>query len=132
MIDHDLIPVICASCNLEESEWETIDDVTLLSAIEEHLRPHDSMDFTVQLRQIKFNGNEEAGTLTQRYRLFAELFLGKLSEAKAAGFLMPENVIKLTFTRAVWLTFASIIALRTSLWLSVGGFVFVGVFYTAW
>ena len=59
------------------------------------------MDFTVQLRQIKFNGDENAGTLTQRYRLFAELFLGKLSEAKAAGFQLPENVIKLTFTRAV-------------------------------
>jgi hypothetical protein len=101
MIDPELVPLICAECNLEESDWEVLDDVALLSAIEERLRPHDSMDFTVQLRQIKFNGDEDAGTLTQRYRLFAELFLGKLSEAKAAGFQLPENVIKLTFTRAV-------------------------------
>ena len=78
-----------------------LDDVALLTAIEERLKPHDSMDFTVQLRQIKFNNDEGAGTLTQRYRLFAELFLGKLSEAKAAGFQLPEKVIKLTFTRAV-------------------------------
>jgi hypothetical protein len=101
MIDPELVPSICAECDLEEGDWEVLDDVTLLNAIEERLRPHDSMDFTVQLRQIRFNGDEKAGTLTQRYRLFAELFLGKLSEAKAAGFQLPENVIKLTFTRAV-------------------------------
>jgi hypothetical protein len=100
MIDHDLIPVICASCNLEEGEWETIDDVTLLSAIEEQLRPHDSMDFAVQLKQIKFETDEAKGTLTQRYRIFAEAFLAKVSEAKAAGCELEQNVVKLAFTRA--------------------------------
>jgi hypothetical protein len=85
MIDHDLIPVICAECDLDENEWETIDDVTLLSAIEERLRPHDSMDFAVQLKQIKFEMDATKGTLTQRYRIFAEAFLAKVSEAKAAG-----------------------------------------------
>lgn len=101
MIDPELVPLICAQCNLEESDWEVLDDVALLTAIEERPKPHDSVDFTVQLRQIKFNNDEGARTLTQLYRLLAELFLGKLSEAKAAGFQLPEKVIKLTFTRAV-------------------------------
>ena len=101
MIDADLVPLICAECNLEEGDWEVLDDVVLLSAIEERLRPHDSMDFTVQLKRITFNNDAAAGTLTQRYRLFAEAFLAKVSEAKAAGCALQENVIKIAFTRAV-------------------------------
>lgn len=101
MIDPELVPLVCAECCLEEGDWELIDDVALLSAIEERLKPHDAMDFTVQLRQIRFEADEAKGTLTQRYRLFAEPFLAKVSEAKAAGCALQENVIKLTFTRAV-------------------------------
>jgi hypothetical protein len=101
MIDPDLIPLICAECDLEEGDWEMLDDVTLLSAIEDKLRPHDAMDFTVQLRQLTFDNDESKGTLTQRYRLFAEAFLAKVSEAKAAGCALQENVVKLTFSRAV-------------------------------
>jgi hypothetical protein len=101
MIDADLVPLICAECNLEEGDWEVLDDVVLLSAIEERLRPHDSMDFTVQLKQITFSNDAAAGTLTQRYRLFAEAFLAKVSEAKAAGCALQENVVKIAFSRAV-------------------------------
>ena len=101
MIDPELVPLICAECSLEERDWEVLDDVALLSAIEERLKPHDAMDFTVQLRRIVFESNEQKGTLTQRYRLFAEPFLAKVSEAKAAGCQLQENVIKLTFSRAV-------------------------------
>jgi hypothetical protein len=101
MIDVDLIPSICAECNLEEGDWEVLDDVTLLIAIEEKLKPHDAMDFTVQLKLVAFDHNAQRGSLTQRYRLFAEAFLSKVSEAKAAGFILPENVIKLAFTRAL-------------------------------
>jgi hypothetical protein len=70
-------------------------------AIEEKLKPHDSMGFTVQLKQIMFSNDEAQGTLTQRYRMFAETFLATISEAKAAGCALPENVIKLTFQRAL-------------------------------
>jgi hypothetical protein len=101
MIDPELVPLICAECNLEEGDWEMLDDVTLLSAIEDRLKPHDAMDFTVQLRQIRFEADDSKGTLTQRYRLFAEPFLAKISEARAASCELPENVIKLTFARAV-------------------------------
>jgi hypothetical protein len=101
MIDAELVPNICAECNLEEGDWEVLDDVVLLSAIEERLRPHDSMDFTVQLKRIPFSNDATSGTLTQRYRLFAEAFLAKVSEAKAAGCKLQENVIKNAFTRAV-------------------------------
>jgi len=101
MIDVDLIPTICAECQLEEGDWEVLDDVTLLIAIEEKLKPHDAMDFTVQLKLIRFDHNAQKGSLTQRYRLFSEAFLSKVSEAKAAGFVLPENVIKLAFTRAL-------------------------------
>ena len=101
MIDPDLIPLICAECELEEGDWEVLDDVALLSAIEEKLRPHDAMDFTVQLKHITFDNDESKGTLTQRYRLFAEAFLAKVSEAKAAGCALQENVVKLAFSRAV-------------------------------
>ncbi len=101
MIDPDLVPGVCAECNLEEGDWEMLDDVALLSAIEERLKPHDAMDFTVQLKQITFDADEAKGTLTQRYRLFAEPFLAKVSEAKAAGFKLQENVVKLAFSRAV-------------------------------
>jgi len=82
MIDPELVPLVCAECCLEEGDWELIDDVALLSAIEERLKPHDAMDFTVQLRQIRFEADEAKGTLTQRYRLFAEPFLyqGSVSE----------------------------------------------------
>jgi hypothetical protein len=101
MIDADLIPLICAECNLDEGDWEVLDDVTLLIAIEDKLKPHDAMDFTVQLKLVPFEHNAHKGSLTQRYRLFAEAFLSKVSEAKAAGFTLPENVIKLAFTRAL-------------------------------
>ena len=101
MIDAELVPLICAECNLEEGDWEVLDDVILLSAIEDRLRPHDSMDFTVQLKRIEFSNDAAAGTLTQRYRLFAEAFLAKVSEAKAAGCKLQEQVIKIAFTRAV-------------------------------
>jgi hypothetical protein len=101
MIDIDLIPVVCAECHLDETTWETLDDVTLLMAIEEKLKPHDSMGFTVQLKQIVFSNDDTQGTLTQRYRAFSEAFLATVSEAKAAGCALPENVIRLTFTRAL-------------------------------
>jgi hypothetical protein len=101
MIDPDLIPLICSECSLVEGDWEVLDDVALLSAIEDTLRPHDAMDFTVQLKRITFDNDESKGTLTQRYRLFAEAFLAKVSEAKAAGCALQENVVKLTFSRAV-------------------------------
>jgi hypothetical protein len=64
MIDNDLIPSICAECNLNESDWEVLDDVTLLIAIEEKLKPHDAMDFTVQLKLIPFEHNAQKGSLT--------------------------------------------------------------------
>jgi hypothetical protein len=101
MIDPDLIPLICAECDLQEEKWEVLDDITLLSAIEDRLKPHDAMDFTVQLKRITFEKDESKGSLTQRYRMFAEPFLAKVSEAKAAGCQLTENVIKLTFSRAV-------------------------------
>jgi hypothetical protein len=101
MIDPELVSTICAECGFEEDDWEMVDDVTLLSAIEEKLKPHDAMDFTVQLRMIKFDSNAAKGTLMQRYRLFAEPFLAKVSEAKAASCQLPENVVKLTFSRAI-------------------------------
>ena len=101
MVDIDLIPVICAECQLDETTWETLDDVTLLMAIEEKLKPHDSMGFTVQLKQIVFSNDEAQGTLTQRYRAFSEAFLATVSEAKAAGCAVPDNVVRLTFTRAL-------------------------------
>jgi hypothetical protein len=101
MIDPDLSPLICAECTLEEDDWEVLDDVTLLRAIEDKLRPHDAMDFTVQLKRLPFETDESKGSLTQRYRLFAEAFLAKVSEAKAAGCALQENVVKLAFGRAI-------------------------------
>ena len=101
MIDVDLVPLVCAECQLDEATWETLDDVTLLMAIEEKLKPHDAMGFTVQLKQIVFSNDDAQGTLTQRYRLFAEAFLATVSEAKAAGCALQENVIRLTFQRAL-------------------------------
>jgi hypothetical protein len=73
MIDVDLIPLVCAECQLDEATWETLDDVTLLMAIEEKLKPHDAMGFTVQLKQIIFSNDDTQGTLTQRYRTCREL-----------------------------------------------------------
>ena len=101
MIDVDLIPLICAECQLDETQWETLDDVTLLVAIEDKLKPHDAMGFTVQLKQVPFVHDETKGTLTQRYRLYAETFLAIVSEAKAAGCPLPDNVVKLAFRRAL-------------------------------
>jgi hypothetical protein len=120
MIDQDLVPLICAECNLEEGDWEMLDDVTLLSAIEERLKPHDAMDFTVQLKQIIFEKDEAKGSLTQRYRLFAEPFLAKISEAKAAGCQLQENVVKLTFSRAVQASPVLQAWLEQYKWTSVG------------
>jgi len=120
MIDQDLVPLICAECNLEEGDWEMLDDVTLLSAIEERLKPHDAMDFTVQLKQIIFEKDESKGSLTQRYRLFAEPFLAKISEAKAAGCQLQENVVKLTFSRAVQASPVLQAWLEQYKWTSVG------------
>jgi hypothetical protein len=59
------------------------------------------MGFTVQLKQVPFVHDETKGTLTQRYRLYAEPFLAIVSEAKAAGCPLPDNVVKLAFRRAL-------------------------------
>jgi len=101
MISPLMIPTICAETGIAANDWDHVSDVTLLERIEDCLKPRNATDFIVRLRAIKMEMDPTKGTLSQRYRLFAEQFLLRLAEAQETGCEVSEQAIKTTFTAAV-------------------------------
>ena len=101
MISPTMIPTICAETGIHTKDWEHVSDVTLLEKIEECLAPRNATDFIVRLRGIKMEMDPTIGTLSQRYRLFAEQFLLRLAEGQEAGSDVSEHAIKMTFLAAI-------------------------------
>jgi len=101
LIDITMIPTICAETGISEHDWDTVKDVELLEKIEACLQPKNSTDFLIKLRQIKISTDETKGSLSQRYRVFAEAFLHKLAEARNSSRPVGEQAIKITFIAAL-------------------------------
>jgi hypothetical protein len=101
LISQQLIPTICAECAIPMHDWELLSDRVLLEKIEERLKPKNATDVINRLRELTISQDTTKGTLSQRYRLFAESFLQRLAEAQECGCTVTENAIKQTFVRAV-------------------------------
>jgi hypothetical protein len=100
LISQQLVPTICAETNIPLSDWEHLSDRVLLEKIEERLKPKNATDIINRLRELTISRDTTKGTLSQRYRLFAETFLQRLAEAKECSCEVSEAAVKQTFTRA--------------------------------
>jgi hypothetical protein len=101
LISQQLVPTICAETDIPLSDWDHISDRVLLEKIEARLRPKNSTDVINRLRELSISKDASKGTLSQRYRLFAEAYLQRLAEAQECGCAIPEGAVKRTFQRAV-------------------------------
>ena len=101
LISQQLVPAICADCDISPADWEHISDSALLEKIEARLKPKNSADVINKLRELAISSDTSKGTLSQRYRVFAESFLQRLSEAQECGCTLAETAVKNTFTRAI-------------------------------
>ena len=101
LISQQLVPTICAECEISMADWEHISDSALLERIEARLKPKNSADVINKLRELIISSDTSKGTLSQRYRVFAETFLQRLSEAQECGCTLAEAAIKNAFTRAI-------------------------------
>jgi hypothetical protein len=101
LISQQLVPTICAECDISQADWEHISDSILLERIEARLKPKNSADVINKLRELTISSDTSKGTLSQRYRVFAESFLQRLSEAQECGCALAETAVKNTFIRAI-------------------------------
>ena len=101
LISQQLVPTICAETEIPLTDWEHISDRVLLEKIELRLRPKNSTDVINRLRELSISRDTQKGTLSQRYRVFAETFLQRLAEAQECGCTVSENATKQVFIQAV-------------------------------
>jgi hypothetical protein len=101
LISQQLVPTICAETDIPLADWDHISDRVLLEKIESRLRPKNSTDVINRLCELSISKDTSKGTLSQRYRLFAEAYLQRLAEAQECGCVLTESAIKRTFQRAV-------------------------------
>jgi hypothetical protein len=101
LISQQLIPTICAETNIPLADWDHISDRVLLEKIESRLKPKNATDIINRLRELTISHDTTKGTLSQRYRLFAEIYLQRLAEAQECGCEVSDSAIKQTFMRAV-------------------------------
>jgi hypothetical protein len=100
LISPQLVPTICAETEISLQDWEDISDRILLEKIETRLKPKSTTDVINRLRELTISKDGTKGTLSQRYRQFAETFLQRLAEAQECGCVISDTAIKQTFTRA--------------------------------
>jgi hypothetical protein len=101
LISQQLVPTICAECDIPLSDWDHISDRILLERIEARLKPKSTTDVINRLRELSISQDTSKGTLSQRYRVFAEAYLQRIAEAQECGCKLSDNAIKQSFTRAV-------------------------------
>ena len=85
LISPQLVPAICAETEIPLSDWEHLSDRVLLERIEDRLKPKNSTDVINRLRELKISRDTSKGTLSQRYRVYAETFMQRLAEAMECG-----------------------------------------------
>lgn len=101
LISPQLVPTICAETEIPMGEWEHVSDRILLEKIEARLKPKSTTDVINRLRELTISKDGSKGTLSQRYRQFAETFLQRLAEAQECGCVVSDTAIKQCFTRAL-------------------------------
>ena len=101
LISPQLVPAICAETEIPLGDWEHLSDRVLLERIEDRLKPKNATDVINRLRELKISKDTSKGTLSQRYRVYAETFMQRLAEAIECGCTVPEPAIKQAFTSAL-------------------------------
>ncbi len=82
--------------------WDEISDTSLLTLIEEKLRPKDSTTFFLRMKQVSLCVDETKGSLNQRYKMFSDRFFAAVTDAQEAGTPIAEESIKSAFRRLAW------------------------------
>jgi hypothetical protein len=100
IIDAKLVPTVCASCGFSCSRWAALSDARLFLRIERVLRPSESTDFVMELKEIRLE-NYENEPLEASYITFAEKFLAKVAEASDAGRPVMPAVIRAAYKAAL-------------------------------
>jgi hypothetical protein len=101
LISQQLVPTICAECEIPLSDWDHISDRILLERIEARLKPKSTADVINRLRELSISQDTSKETLSQRYRVFAEGYLQRIAEAQECGCKLSDNAVKQSFLRAV-------------------------------
>jgi hypothetical protein len=99
-IDARFIGTICDYIKIDRASYDRMLDSTLLQLIEERLKPKDSTIYFVKAGALKISSNERDGTLSARYRTFADAFMAIVNEAKDAGTPLQKESIKSFFRNA--------------------------------
>ena len=96
-IDARFIGVICDNTSLDRLTWELVSDAELIHTLEEKLKPKDSTVYFVKVGTLRISSNPDDGSLSQRYRTFADAFLGAVNEAREAGTPLQDEAVKTAF-----------------------------------
>jgi hypothetical protein len=80
-----------------KENWDEISDTSLLTLIEEKLRPKDSTTFFLRMKQVSLCVDETKGSLNQRYKMFSDKFFAAVTDAQEAGTPIAEESIKSAF-----------------------------------
>lgn len=99
-IDARFISTICNYISLDRSHYDAITDSELLQLIEENLKPVDSTIYFMKVGRLRISNDPAGGSLSQRYREFADKFLATVNEAREAGTPLAEEAVKAAFKTA--------------------------------
>ena len=91
---------ICSETGIDRISWDEVSDTALLSVLEEKLKPTDYTPYLLRIRAMRVSNKEADGSLSRRYRNFADAFIQAINDAKEAGLPVPEEAAKNAFRAA--------------------------------
>ena len=91
---------ICSETGFNRISWDEVSDASLLSILEEKLKPTDYTPYLLRIRAMRVSANEADGPLAKRYRSFADCFIQAINDANEAGLAVPEEAAKNAFRAA--------------------------------
>jgi hypothetical protein len=99
-IDARFISTVCDYVKIDRSAYDKMLDSVLLQLIEERLKPKDSTIYFMKASALRISPNEKDGTLSARYRTFADAFMALVNEARDAGTPLQKESVKSFFRSA--------------------------------
>jgi hypothetical protein len=91
---------ICSETGVDRIGWDEVSDASLLSILEEKLKPTDYTPYLLRVRAMRVSQKDADGPLSRRYRKFADAFIQAINDAKEAGLPVPEEAVKNAFRAA--------------------------------
>jgi hypothetical protein len=99
-IDARFIGTVCDYIKIDRVSYDRMLDSTLLQLVEECLKPKDSTIYFMKASALRISWNERDGTLSSRYRAFADPFMALVNEARDAGTPLQKESVKSFFKTA--------------------------------